>query len=428
METTKNKKNKNIILKIIIFSVMILLLIGIADLISSKITGKSVLNDLKQASSNPLSSNIKNLDLGLKINNNLITTKNDPYKNLKFDVNAAPVKLPEEQKVGDLNSYTIEATFYLDTDMRYDKHYPWYPIVAEYIGGSARGTDRGRYILSLPSQNQLVFTINTKGMPNNIVSAPGDYNKKWTNAIVVVDNTKLKEKARLYVNGKLISTSDTYPIDKSSSGYNLFIGTLPNNYGTVAPTEYFSGIIREVKLYKKALSEEEIKILFKEQTGKCTKDIECTVPGQSCVNSICQFKVSDGHPINNTGNSPLNRTDYIPSNDSTTISETPSVAPSGESSGGSGGSGGSSGGSGSGSSINTNSQTNPTPEESFGDSNINTLQSENNQQQIQENSGVKEILPQLNNEPEQNRNIYLAISILLVLGGISGLYLMLKKF
>ena len=70
METTKNKKNKNIILKIIIFSVMILLLIGIADLISSKITGKSVLNDLKQASSNPLSSNIKNLDLGLKINNN----------------------------------------------------------------------------------------------------------------------------------------------------------------------------------------------------------------------------------------------------------------------------------------------------------------------------------------------------------------------
>ena len=28
--------------------------------------------------------------------------------------------------------------FYLNTSMREDKYYPWYPLVAEYSGGSKR--------------------------------------------------------------------------------------------------------------------------------------------------------------------------------------------------------------------------------------------------------------------------------------------------
>ena len=426
MKTKKNlKKSGNILFKIGILSVVLLLIIGIADLVNYNITGKAVLTkdfNIESISKlNPLSNLEKTSAVLPKISEGS-KKENLNYDNLKFGINAVPVKLPDDKKVGDLSSYTIDVVFYLNTSMREDKYYPWYPLVAEYSGGSKKGTDKGRYILSLTSKSSLVFTINSKGAPNNIITVQGDYDKKWTHVIVIVDNLRLTQKVRLYTDGKLKATSDIYPIDKTSKDYDLLIGALPNNYGTVAPIEYFSGIIKYVNLYKKSLTEEEIKSLFIEQKVQCIKDIECNIKGQSCVNNVCLFKVSDGYPVSNTS---LNNV----SEDNKELINIQTNNPT--NSGSSSGSGGSSGGRSSSSSdtntpiIDSNDQ--QKQEEVFGETQVSSLGSENNQQQVQDNSGVKTIIPKISDEPKQNRNIYLAISLLLVSGGITGLYFMLRN-
>ena len=182
-------------------------------------------------------------------------------KSLRIDQTSAGVKLPDTQKVGNLDTYTLETTFYLDTSMKESEQYPWYPIISEYTGGSARGNDKGRYLLSLTSPTHLVFSINTNGVITNLISVSGIYEKTWTNVVIVVDNTKPKQKVKLYINGELKRSSDTYTMDKKTTDYSLLVGALPNSYGTVAPIEYFSGFIDDVTIYKRAITEEEVKNL-----------------------------------------------------------------------------------------------------------------------------------------------------------------------
>jgi len=74
----------------------------------------------------------------------------------------------------------------------------------------------------------------------------------WYHACFTHDGSKLK----LYVNGILVNTVDAIG--------NIYLNNINVEIGKVAglPTGYFNGIIDEVLIYNRALSEEEIKKLY----------------------------------------------------------------------------------------------------------------------------------------------------------------------
>ncbi len=78
---------------------------------------------------------------------------------------------------------------------------------------------------------------------------------RWVLLTAVVDRD-IKE-FRAYLVGVLISTSDISKLGRVSSNYNLHFGS--NN----TPTYFFWGLIDDVSIWSKALSENEIKEIFK---------------------------------------------------------------------------------------------------------------------------------------------------------------------
>ncbi|RLG81165.1 MAG: hypothetical protein DRO40_10105, partial [Thermoprotei archaeon] len=86
-----------------------------------------------------------------------------------------------------------------------------------------------------------------------------DYIGKWVMLAVTYTNTTGEMK--WFINGELVRTA-TYSGTITTSNYNLYIGTdLPSS------TRFFNGTIDEVRIYNRALSEEEIQNIYEGYTS-----------------------------------------------------------------------------------------------------------------------------------------------------------------
>lgn len=83
------------------------------------------------------------------------------------------------------------------------------------------------------------------------VSMPGSLKEGWQHITAV----KTKQKLKLYVNGKVVNQTSI----PDSVKFNLD-NEAPFKIGFGA-NDYFSGRVRELRLYKRALSDEEIRTL-----------------------------------------------------------------------------------------------------------------------------------------------------------------------
>ncbi|MBI3460455.1 DUF11 domain-containing protein [Candidatus Acetothermia bacterium] len=87
----------------------------------------------------------------------------------------------------------------------------------------------------------------------------------WKHVAAVVDKTVTPNKIALYVNGNVVLTDMARNNNPNSA--DLLIGS---GYPIVASTPYFKGDIDELEIFNRALSEDEIKSIFKaDKAGKC---------------------------------------------------------------------------------------------------------------------------------------------------------------
>ncbi|MBS3162209.1 LamG domain-containing protein [Candidatus Woesearchaeota archaeon] len=159
-------------------------------------------------------------------------------KALLIDGSSAAVQLTDStQRVSGLSKYTLGVSAYLDAP---DDNF--YPLITER---SERGT---KYLLYM-TKDRVMFEIN-----GVILTANGNYDKKWTSIIAVVDNT-INEKVKLYVNGELKDTKNEIPASTTTDEltYKFLIGTMPTSKGQL----YFPGKIDQLQLYGTSLTNEQ---------------------------------------------------------------------------------------------------------------------------------------------------------------------------
>ena len=157
------------------------------------------------------------------------------------------VKLLESNKVGHLEKFTIEVDVYLQSSKgRITGQNNYYPILSEHKAGV-----EGRYFLAMNSR-EILFHPNV-GVDNVVYRlGQGTFENKWTNIKVVVDRTAT-EKVRLYIDGKKVAAGRKYEQPTTSStSYEMLLGARAQQE---ADTQYFCGLIDNLKLSRKSLAQ-----------------------------------------------------------------------------------------------------------------------------------------------------------------------------
>ncbi|MHA1288058.1 MAG: LamG domain-containing protein [Candidatus Thorarchaeota archaeon] len=108
----------------------------------------------------------------------------------------------------------------------------------------------GEWSVSWTSANRFEVHFYTADLNQVFLRSPGYDPEKWYHVVVTWNGSVLK----LYVNGELVDSADLPSLN--SLDYNINIGR------TQRYTRYFHGIIDEVRIYSRALTEEEIKALY----------------------------------------------------------------------------------------------------------------------------------------------------------------------
>ncbi|MDB4583543.1 hypothetical protein N9164_10350 [Draconibacterium sp.] len=87
----------------------------------------------------------------------------------------------------------------------------------------------------------------------------------WFHWVITID----KQGTKIYINGAEKKSNSTFISNTYVSGTELGIGVIANTYGRVPYTDsnvkYFNGIIDDIRIYNRALSKEEIQVLYHEK-------------------------------------------------------------------------------------------------------------------------------------------------------------------
>ncbi|MBS3162203.1 LamG domain-containing protein [Candidatus Woesearchaeota archaeon] len=294
------KKRRDILFRISIFVVISLLLIGVADIISARITGYSVFgNDasLERLTGNAASVASPKYTFSFEntLENNGIPTSAIQPEYVQGYINKA-IKLPgtygisADTKVGHLDKFTIEAWVKLDSNVPEGKYLP---IITEHkIGG------RGRYALYMMNGKEIIFHPNKAQY--NIISY-GNYLDQWTYIVVVVNRNDPQQKEILYVNGEKKAVANYYSPEKTiDSSYDFLIGKWDSKDPKYDAT-YFNGLIDEVKIYEDILTPQQIasnyisareKNKIENALSACITDTDC-ITGKNCNAGVCTSTTND---------------------------------------------------------------------------------------------------------------------------------------
>ena len=132
--------------------------------------------------------------------------------------------------------------------------YPAFRVRDAEGGGAGRGEDGSIYIATVKSIDELSAV--SAGVP---IDTNTSHSGNWYHLAAVVENNTVS----LYVDGELKArttnnnATDIRPLQNAGLGQNVWIAVNPN--GTVDATDYFNGGIKEVKVWRKALTHREIK-------------------------------------------------------------------------------------------------------------------------------------------------------------------------
>ena len=159
-----------------------------------------------------------------------------PYA-LKFDGTDDYVDLGNPATLNGMNDFTIEAWFKATS-------FYGHIIGKEYGAG---GDDS--YVIWFSSSNTISF--HTSGGSGRL-DYPGISLNKWYHIAVVKSGTE----CRMYVNGKLVDTA-AGPATVSYDDSPVFVGADDNNDDGIGDG-CFNGVIDDVRIYNRALSEDEI--------------------------------------------------------------------------------------------------------------------------------------------------------------------------
>ncbi len=129
--------------------------------------------------------------------------------------------------------------------------------VKESVGGVGRGQNGGDYIATLVSPTALTAVANQTPIDGNLGQSAN-----WYHIAGVLDKNILS----LYVNGELVdkytntNATDITPVDNNgggTGGHYIWIGINPNGAANV--NKYFTGGIKEVKMWRDALTQSDIR-------------------------------------------------------------------------------------------------------------------------------------------------------------------------
>jgi len=135
------------------------------------------------------------------------------------------------------------------------------PLIAKGRGESDGGTQDVNYLFGINQTNMILaadFEDISNGASHPILGTTTIQNNRWYHAVVTYDGTTWK----LYLNGNLDNSARVRATPRYDSIHDIGIGTAFNSVGN--PGGYFNGIIDEVRIYNRALSEEEIRALYEQ--------------------------------------------------------------------------------------------------------------------------------------------------------------------
>ena len=200
------------------------------------------------------------------------------------------------------SSITISMWLYLNTDPNCDGNNNWRSII--YKGNIAGGVDG--YDVLLEEGRSVAWDtgngVTDRWWPSNVIIPIGS----WTQLTLVYDE---KGEKLAYLNGKLADkkTLTAAPLVGNSANFNLTTSSssCPNGSGN------FPGLMDDVKVYNYALSADEIKQDFNQNTstnfgvsnqtiGGTTTSLDYCIPGDSspCASPIAEWKMEEGTGTN----------------------------------------------------------------------------------------------------------------------------------
>src|SRR5574341_620458 len=171
-------------------------------------------------------------------------------------------------------------------------------IVAKYTYNYTIPVNERVYELDIANDGKVSFALSSNGTgPGTVwlISSNTVINNTWNHIVAASDGTAMK----LYINDDLDTYAISAPPVIHSSPYNLQIGAWKYDPGGTTSTS-FKGIIDEVRILKKALTEEEIKADYALGAGSHNITIYAKdISGNS--NSTMRYFIIDTAPPSVTG-------------------------------------------------------------------------------------------------------------------------------
>ena len=157
--------------------------------------------------------------------------------------------------------------------------------------------DNGQFWLQHTNSNaNFQWSVQTASSKRSITSSTSPVNNAWYYVVGVYDDADPSNSLKIYVNGILESTDNnlTGNINSYNSIYRLNICRLPSGY------RLFAGELDEIRIYKRALSQQEIR----------TQMFSAVTVDTSSLVSHWDFNQSSGANITDKGSMNLNTTFY----------------------------------------------------------------------------------------------------------------------
>jgi hypothetical protein len=197
---------------------------------------------------------------GNENNGNVIgaTLTTDRYDNAdqaySFDGESNYIRVYDSDNLDDSNELSISCWFNTK-NLGGDYHHDFVPIISKWF--SWTHPDSCSYLIYLDGSN-INYHIND-GISRDTLQANINFNiDEWVHLVCLFDSTYFK----IYVNG-ILQINKLSSISKiNNSLADLKIGNWYKDYNSKYST--FEGVIDEIRIYKKALSEAEIHSLFNE--------------------------------------------------------------------------------------------------------------------------------------------------------------------
>ena len=190
------------------------------------------------------------------VNGATLTTDRDGKPNSAYSFNGTNFINVTNSSIAAFNQSSFSACLWFKTNTASVGTFIRYDNCISFSGWGMR--------IGHPKQgivNVLEFPSNR--LPNEINSTSLYNNNQWNQAIFIRDVSTLKD--LLYINGVLIGQKSFTSINQLSNTGSVF------RFGSCAGYEYFSGLLDDIAIYNRALTQEEITKLY-------TATLPCTNP------------------------------------------------------------------------------------------------------------------------------------------------------